>query len=88
MPREQARQYQLAQEIIDRSNATNWDEAKLEWKLEEVYCEDEPDVCLCGHFPIMELCVLHNKHNGNRAVVGNVCVKTEMIQNLSNILKR
>ena len=34
-----------------------------------------PEACLCGHRPIVELCVLINKVNGQRATVGNHCVK-------------
>ena len=32
-------------------------------ELEDIYSEDEPETCFCGHFPINELCFL------------NVCVK-------------
>ena len=53
----------------------NWDAAKLEWQLAEVYEADEPETCLCGHFPIIEICVLSNSVNGNTATVGNCCVK-------------
>ena len=49
--------------------------AKLEWKLYQIYEADEPDTCLCGHFPIIEICELQNKLNGNFATVGNCCVK-------------
>lgn len=69
---------QLAAEIIQRSAADRWDEARLEWGLETVYFADEPDVCLCGHFPIIELCVLRNRRNGQAAIVGNHCVKKFM----------
>jgi hypothetical protein len=68
-------EYQLAQAMLPLSVANSWQEAKLEWALAEVYRQDEPDTCLCGHFPINEICVLQNKKNGNRAEVGNVCVK-------------
>ncbi len=67
--------YKLAEEIIARSEADTWDEAKLEWGLAEIYKVDDPRKCLCGHFPIIEICVLKNKENGKRAVVGNCCVK-------------
>lgn len=36
---------------------------------------DEPETCLCGHYPIIENCVLRNKTNGEFATVGNCCVK-------------
>lgn len=70
-----ATDYKLPEEIIKLSNADIWDEAKLEWYLESVYWEEEPDQCLCGQYPINELCYLRNKKNGNRALVGNQCVK-------------
>jgi hypothetical protein len=75
---EQSNEYQLSREIIARSNATTWDEAKLEWDLAAIYHQAEPETCLCGHFPIIEICVLQNRLNGNRAIVGNVCVKKFM----------
>ena len=69
---------QLSAEIIARSVATKWDPARLEWVLETVYFADEPETCLCSHFPIIELCVLRNTKNGAEAVVGNHCVKKFM----------
>jgi hypothetical protein len=68
-------EFQLSQGIIALSVANSWDEAKLEWELAEIYREDDPDTCLCSHYPINEICVLRNTHNGNTAIVGNVCVK-------------
>jgi hypothetical protein len=68
-------EYKLFEEIIKLSKSNKWDVVKLEWGLSEVYEEDEPNTCLCGHFPIIEMCVLKNKINGNLAAVGNCCVK-------------
>ena len=68
-------EYKLIEEIIKLSESKKWDSAKLEWGLSEIYEEDEPDTCLCGHFPIIEMCVLKNKINANLATVGNCCVK-------------
>jgi hypothetical protein len=68
-------QFQLTTEIIKRSVSNTWDEAKLEWALHEIYEADEAETCLCGHFPIIELCILNNKRNGQIATVGNCCVK-------------
>ena len=84
-------EYKLAEEIIGRSVADTWDEAKLEWTLDEIYEVKEPRTCLCGHFPIVEICVLKNKVNGQRAVVGNCCVKKFMglpSQKLFDAIKR
>jgi len=68
-------EYRLTQGIIELSDAKIWDVAKLEWRLAEVYEAEEPDTCLCGHFPIIEICVLHNAINGNTTIVGNCCVR-------------
>lgn len=51
--------YKLAPEIIRRSKAQTWDEAVKEWKLKEVY-ESDRQSCLCGHFPIVEICLIRN----------------------------
>lgn len=68
-------EYKLTQEIIELSVSESWDAAKLEWKLFEIYEVDEPERCLCGHFPIKEVCVLENTKNDKHATVGNCCVK-------------
>ncbi|MFA5214838.1 hypothetical protein [Sulfuricurvum sp.] len=68
-------EYSLTTEIINRSQLKIWDEAKLEWNLYQIYEAEEPERCLCGHFPIMEICILKNKLNGQLATVGNCCVK-------------
>jgi hypothetical protein len=65
----------LTTEIIALSNSNTWESAKNEWVLSEIYEEDEPSTCLCGHFPIIEICVLRNRFNGAEIIVGNVCVK-------------
>ena len=67
--------YKLTEEILKRSQAKVWDIAKLEWKLNEIYEAEEPETCLCGHFPIIEICILQNKLNTQFATVGNCCVK-------------
>lgn len=68
-------EYKLSSEIINLSESANWDIAKLEWNLQEIYESEEPETCLCGHYPIIETCVLKNKINQNTAIVGNCCVK-------------
>lgn len=68
-------EYKLTQEIIARSKATTWEAAKAEWSLAEVYESDTPETCLCGHFPIIEICTLKNRLTGKDADVGNCCVK-------------
>ena len=68
-------EYKLTEEIIRLSKANNWDEAKLEWELEDVYWQSESEECLCGHSPINEICILRNTKNDDQVTVGNYCVK-------------
>ncbi|AOJ36404.1 hypothetical protein WJ23_00025 [Burkholderia lata] len=68
-------EFKLTAEIIARSKAKTWDLAKTEWSLAEVYEAEEPETCLCGHFPIIEICTLKNRVTGQTADVGNCCVK-------------
>ena len=68
-------QYKLCSDIIYLSEAKTWKESKSEWYLLDVFISDDPGTCLCGHFPILEICVLQNRRNGNRTIVGNVFVK-------------
>lgn len=68
-------EFKLFQEIIALSNADDWEEAKKEWNLYRVYESDNPQTCLCGHYPIINICVLYNVENKNTTEVGNECVK-------------
>jgi hypothetical protein len=68
-------QYKLTEEILKLSVARTWAKAKSEWTLVDVNRADEPESCLCGHYPIIEICTIRNKHNGNQTDVGNYCVK-------------
>ena len=65
------------QGILSSSVGGTWDEAKLEWKLSfiEILPNENHWECLCGYYPIKELCHIINKKNGNRKIVGNQCVK-------------
>jgi len=66
---------QLKREILLRSRSQDWEAAKSEWRLVDVSEADEPETCLCGHYPIIELCAIHNGVTGKSTTVGNVCVK-------------
>lgn len=65
----------LKRAILALSKATDWEVAKKEWKLVSISEADEPEQCLCGHSPIIELCTISNQITGNAVDVGNVCVK-------------
>ncbi len=64
----------LKAEIIARSVSQTWALALPEWDLERIEYTDCAEKCLCSKYPIMELCFLRNKRNGQEAMVGNVCV--------------
>jgi hypothetical protein len=66
---------QLKAAILGMSRASDWAVAKQEWRLVEVSEADEPETCECGHFPIIELCMIANATTGKSVDVGNVCVK-------------
>lgn len=65
---------QLKNEILSRSRSQVWSEAKKEWYLLTVWRSDAPMTCLCGHTPIIEICVIKNRETGIQTRVGNVCV--------------
>ncbi len=77
--------YKLGIEIIKLSVSDNWDSAKLEWDLSHMYISRQKESCLCGHYPIREICVLKNNKNHNETEVGNVCVSKFMGLPTSNI---
>jgi hypothetical protein len=65
----------LKREILALSKAVDWETAKKEWSLVDIIESDEPETCLCGHYPIIEICTIANRITKNIAEVGNVCVK-------------
>lgn len=65
----------LIAEILNNSSSKNWDEAVKEWDHIDVYEADEPETCLCGHYPITEVCVIKNRITQDVENVGNCCVK-------------
>ena len=67
--------HHLQREILARSRATDWETAKREWYLLSISEADDPETCLCSHFPIIELCTIANRITGIQVDVGNVCVK-------------
>ena len=66
---------QLRKGILALSEAKDWEGARKEWVLVDVYQSGEPDTCLCGHFPIVEICVISNRITHRSTEVGNVCVR-------------
>lgn len=65
----------FTEEILKHSQSKIWDIAKLEWRLHDIYEAEKPETCLCGKFPIIEICILQNNLNAQLVIVGNCCVK-------------
>jgi hypothetical protein len=61
--------------ILALSHATSWELARKEWHLVGVSEAEEPETCLRGHFPIIEICEIANRVTGKRTEVGNRCIK-------------
>lgn len=73
--------FKLTDEIIRLSEYKIWEIAKKEWVWESTYVidpDEDPEQCLCGHYPIRECCIVVNKKNGNKAIVGNCCINKFM----------
>lgn len=66
---------QLKKAILSLSYAQEWEIARKEWKLVGVSEAEVPETCLCGHYPIIELCTIFNSTTDKTTDVGNVCVK-------------
>lgn len=62
----------LKKEILKKSKAITWDEAKTEWFINNI--SFEPDgVCICGHRPITERIEIKNSETKKTTVIGNIC---------------
>lgn len=77
----------LFSELAERSYFTNptKEEIKDEWVFVCTEKLEEPESCLCGHYPIINSCVMRNKHNDSIISVGNVCVNKFFEQDFSYI---
>lgn len=69
---------QLMQRITEMSTAEDWENARTEWSLQQVFRAQIADQCLCGHQPIIKICVIKNKTKNKTARVGNCCVNKFM----------
>jgi len=68
-------EYKLTTELLNLSQSQKWDDAKLEWELIDIEKVKDPEECLCGHYPILEICLIKNNKTNNESRVGNCCVK-------------
>jgi hypothetical protein len=63
----------LKAHILPLSESKSFEIARTEWELIEIEISEEFDQCPCGH-DIKEHCYIHNRINGNKTYVGNVCI--------------
>lgn len=68
----------LRAEILPLSSSQMWLEACLEWSLIDIHINEDTETCLCGHNPIVEICIIKNRVTKNIARVGNHCVHNFM----------
>jgi hypothetical protein len=66
--------FKLTEEIIKLSESEFWESARNEWTFEYAYYSDDLQRCLCGHYPIKNICVIKNKVNKTQTEVGNCFV--------------
>lgn len=66
--------FKLTEEIINLSESEFWESGRNEWTFEYAYYSDDLQRCLCGHYPIKNICVIKNKVNKTQTEVVNCCV--------------
>jgi len=71
-------QEKLQTEILALSKSQVWHEACREWSLQGIYINEDTETCLCGHSPIVEVCIIGNHVTGQSTTVGNSCVSNFM----------
>jgi hypothetical protein len=67
----------LYEELLKISISGKIAEAIKEWEWTGTYFiepDEEPETCLCGHYPIYECCTITNKKTGKEVIVGNCCI--------------
>ena len=67
----------LMNEVIDKSESDNWEDAVEEWKIidceEDEYCSE---ICICGKEDLRYLYTIQNKINDNILFpIGSSCIK-------------
>jgi len=89
--------WNLIRELCLLSKAKKWSECKGEWivdRVEHLEPGEDSETCICGHYPIREVCHIYNQVTGEQAIIGNRCIqKLEgdgdgVIQKIFSALKR
>lgn len=64
----------LIAELLKRSESKDWATARAEWEYFSSEVLEGYETCLCGQYPIRELCWMRNRSTNEVAAIGNVCV--------------
>lgn len=78
-------QNKLKNEIVQRSEAGDWETARSEWQLHDAWRSEEFK-CLCGQ-DINKVCQLANLINGRLVVVGCCCVRHFEVADLKGVFE-
>mmetsp|Transcript_33820 Transcript_33820/g.39766 ORF Transcript_33820/g.39766 Transcript_33820/m.39766 type:complete len:212 (-) Transcript_33820:129-764(-) len=73
----------LREAIIQNSESNQYDIARLEWDYDRVEVDDEYTVCECG-VRILERCYVKNRINANELLIGNICIKNFINQDIGD----
>lgn len=79
---EQSDQKKLQEEIIKLSESKDWESAKQEWEIDHIWWNKSH--CLCNH-DITQNIRIANTINGNKTIVGNVCINHFLGWDLSGV---
>lgn len=79
-------EYKLKEEILKLSTSQDFEIAKLEWTFTNAFQSDGYETCLCGHYPIRNICVIKNATNNAVTEVGNCCINKFLGLRLGNLI--
>ena len=77
----------LMETLLEASTSKEWDVARKEWKVIEIYFVDIDstsgesfyETCSCTHYPIKEVITIKNILNQKELIIGNHCI-TKIIE--------
>lgn len=77
--------FKLMDVIVQQSVSNDWNEAKKEWYPFDFYYDNTCEVgCVCGKYPIKNICIIKHKDKETTMIVGNCCVTKFMNISISN----
>lgn len=74
----------LRKEVLDNSQASDWDSARGEWALRSVY-DEYGGTCVCSHYPITQHCVIYNSKTTKELTVGNQCLEVRLLHGMRDL---